>query len=460
MYRKSLFDSIHLPVFGKSKEIQLPILTVLACLACAALWTALSGIGGFFYQNDDFYGRNAIFHDLLNYHWPVHFPGTEYALTYYIGYWMVPSLLGKITSYLIGGQYLWELANIFLYLETVWFLFLIFLLFLTLLDITKTVSACFFLLVFVMFSGMDGLACYFLGDWTDQIEWWAQTWQFSSFTTCLFWVFNQAVPAWLATLLLLTDIDNVSAYALIGLSVLPFAPLPLTGLAVLCIGLFILKAARSLVSGRQTEFKKTVTSVLSPCNLLSIIGSIPVLFYLLSNESTKEAPFRFDLFLYAYSLQESLLRLMWFSLVEWAIYALLLIPACRHSSLFLLCSAELVFVPMFRVGYNMDFSMRASIPALLVLCVLCSRQIRNFCITHSKVQKVCTILLVIAMLIGAITPLLEFERGAYNIKMHGFERRFADPFGTVLHPDADTANFICRDTTSSFFYQHLARNAD
>ena len=103
MYRKSLFDSIHLPVFGKSKEIQLPILTVLACLACAALWTALSGIGGFFYQNDDFYGRNAIFHDLLNYHWPVHFPGTEYALTYYIGYWMVPSLLGKITSYLIGG---------------------------------------------------------------------------------------------------------------------------------------------------------------------------------------------------------------------------------------------------------------------------------------------------------------------------------------------------------------------
>ena len=36
------------------------------------------------------------------------------------------------------------------------------------------------------------------------IEWWARFYQFSSFTTQLFWVFNQAVPAWIATLLVLS----------------------------------------------------------------------------------------------------------------------------------------------------------------------------------------------------------------------------------------------------------------
>src|SRR5450759_4725314 len=62
------------------------VLTILAVL----LWVVLAGIGGFAFQNTDFHIRNAIFHDLINYPWPVKYytnptdPSIPYTLTYYI----------------------------------------------------------------------------------------------------------------------------------------------------------------------------------------------------------------------------------------------------------------------------------------------------------------------------------------------------------------------------------------
>ena len=440
-------------VFEKQPEIwKCSGLTIALCFLCAAIWTYLSGIGGFFYQNDDFYGRNAIFHDLLEHEWPVRFSGTSYALTYYIGFWIVPALIGKFCAFIGGPEILWSAANYALFAETVWFLFLLFLLFLSLLNVQSAFSAGGFLLLFVLFSGMDGLACFFLHDWTDQIEWWAHTWQFSSHTTCLFWVFNQAVPTWLATVLLLCLPERTDAYAMIGLLVLPYSPLPLVGIVLLCAGMVIGKILSAMKDGGQSV-QAVLLKPVSICNVLSILGSIPCLLYLSSNASTGNAPLRADLFLNVYPLPVAITRLILFSLVEWGITAIILLPFARKDPLFWTVVLSLLLIPMFRLGYNMDFSMRASLPALFVLSVYCAKFLKEWGL-RKKLLAGC---LIAALLIGSITPMLEFQRGAYKVFRLGMFHQFSDPYKTVLHPYADTENFICTDTESSFFYRYLAR---
>lgn len=184
-------------LFGRAEDdFALPPAAVLAVVLCALAWTFFSGIGGYFYQNEDHYGRNAIFHDLLNHSWPVYFDGTPYALDYYVGFWILPALVGKLLSALMGASWLWPAANAALFVQTVWFLALTLLLLLAVVQVQAFCKVCLSLVVFVLFSGMDVLmARYNPEAWRHQIEWWAQCYQFSSNTTCLFWVYNQAVPA-------------------------------------------------------------------------------------------------------------------------------------------------------------------------------------------------------------------------------------------------------------------------
>ena len=440
------------PAAAEAPCAEFSVFTLLACLFCALVWTFFSGIGGFFYQNEDFYGRNAIFHDLLNFSWPVRFPGTSYALTYYIGFWILPALLGKLTAGVLGEALLWPAANVFLYAETVWFLFLTFLLLLSVLRVRTAGRASLVLLFFVMFSGMDGLGALSVSwDWNQQIEWWAQLWQFSSNTTCLFWVFNQAVPAWLAVLLLLSDLEDVGSYALIGLSMLLCSPLPLVGFVFLCASLFLVSLLRGAKGG---DVLSPIRRALSARNWLSVLGVLPILLYLSSNRASSRGGFRFDLYLRTYSLSGSLRRLLFFSLVEWLLYFLLLIPRWKKEPLFWIAGLSLVLAPMFKVGYHMDFSMRASIPGLTVLFVYCARLFLD-ALREARLRPIAAVLLAL-LFIGWQTPLQEFERGAYRVKLAGTNRMFSDPFGTVLHPDADTHNFICLDTQNSFFYQNLA----
>ena len=90
--------------------------TLLVIVGCALLWTFLAGQGGYFFQNEDHYGRNAILHDLLNHAWPVRFEGTSHALTYYLNYWIVPAALGKAAAAL--GQDSFAAANAVLFCQT------------------------------------------------------------------------------------------------------------------------------------------------------------------------------------------------------------------------------------------------------------------------------------------------------------------------------------------------------
>lgn len=446
-------------LFGRAEDdFALPPAAVLAVVLCALAWTFFSGIGGYFYQNEDHYGRNAIFHDLLNHSWPVYFDGTPYALDYYVGFWILPALVGKLLSALMGASWLWPAANAALFVQTVWFLALTFLLLLAVVQVQALCKVCLSLVVFVLFSGMDMLmARYNPEAWRHQIEWWAQCYQFSSNTTCLFWVYNQAVPAWLATMLLLSAPEDVGSFALIGLAAFPFSPLPLMGLMVYFIGTAV---CRLIIRIREQGLARGFRALLDECftgrNLLAIVGLFPVFaLYFSANAASGSAPLRFDIYIDSLGLGGAVRLLILFDIVEFACFSLVMGPRFGKSRVFWLTHLSLILAPMFKIGYNMDFSMRASIPALCVLCVFVIRFLTE---EHSGARrKVSAALLAVLLMIGAVTPLEEFRRGIYKVREAGTIFLTADPFGTVLHPDADTDNFICRDVREHWFYRYLAR---
>ena len=93
----------------------------------AGLWCFLGGIGYFYYQSFDYHFRNAVFRDLINYDWPVFYDRANTPLVYYMGFWLVPALVGKFLV-LIGatnqGAFLG--ANVFLLMYAIFGVVLIF----------------------------------------------------------------------------------------------------------------------------------------------------------------------------------------------------------------------------------------------------------------------------------------------------------------------------------------------
>ncbi|MBP3655820.1 MAG: hypothetical protein J6K32_03905 [Clostridia bacterium] len=443
--------------FGTEAELSISLPSLLTAVIAAIVWTFFSGIGGTFFQTHDHHGRNAIFHDMLENPWPVYFEGTDYALTYYLAYWILPALFAKGVAFFLGSDALWPAGNAALFIQTVVLLIIIFLLLLPLVRARSLPAVLVALLIFIFFSGMDGLPVAIKDNWTQQYEWWAQSYQFSSNTTCLFWVYNQALPAWLATLLLMSRPHDLGWYALLGLSVFPFSPLPFVGLFFVMLCLFSLRFAAALRSGQPLpQVRALLLSCLSADNLLACAAIIPsFFFYFLSNQATRDGGFALMLFFDKWGMLGAVSRLALFWLIEFGILALFIAPCWQSAPLFVIAVLSLLLAPLFRLGYNADFAMRASIPGLIILCVYAARTLIDRAALSVRRYEVCLLVLLLAL--GSITPVQEFKTGINMVRQAGTNFMFADSFKTVLHPDAHTFNFICDDVNSSVFYRYFAR---
>lgn len=71
-----------------------------------------AGQGNLFYQSSDWHWRNAVYRDLINIKWPVYYENSNFVLTYYIGFWMFPALIGKLTLLVFGESAAWIIGNI------------------------------------------------------------------------------------------------------------------------------------------------------------------------------------------------------------------------------------------------------------------------------------------------------------------------------------------------------------
>lgn len=378
-------------------------------LLIIAVWVFFSGIGNFVWQNTDHKARNALYEMLVTNEWPVvkrvvYEDGIQIrGLIYYIGYWLPSAVIGKIFGMTAGYifQYLWAVLGVSI---SVVFLNS----FLGKWSVKPVI-------LFVLFSGLDALG-YILGGNLDlvlsfsHLEWW-NDFQFSSFTTQLYWVFNQAVYAWVLFALIMIQKNNRRIICLwsLGLIVCTFPAAGMTPFIVYVI-LRNRKADGENQSDRKTGL---LNGLLSFENILGgVVGMICSL-YLTANLSVQNSVLPAAS---ASSIQETkdgtyfLFSYILFILIEVGAYYIYIYRHYKRSWLFYISLCTLLICPLIRVGSGGDFCMRASIPSLLILFYMVAESFFK----DMKERNIGCYIIVMLLAVGSITVVHEIGRSVTN----------------------------------------------
>lgn len=392
-------------------------------LVISILLVFICGIGGFFPQSGDLFIRNAIYRDLILKPWPVVYEQTNRALVYYFGYWMVPAAVCKLFLPFLSEYAIWNLARTVLALYTVIFLLLVFLM-LCLICQTRsgeTISILKILKVTGIFCSWGGVVLLgvIVSARLGLSEWFHTFYEaFSRPLTTEHYVavgvangnviqvmnvFNQSLPAWLATELFLGNRKNISLYGTTCFSLALLAPFPMLGIAAM---MFIEICFSMLKKDMLLKNIFCIENILSTV-FVFIIG----LFYR-GGEQTKVyiKPIFQNLGFWKAAVSLSL-----FAVVTFGIYAVFIFHLEKNYFLFI-CLAYMLCC-FISVGSGTDFTMRATIPFHFYMMALVIRLLVFRPETGEGVQAAFVILLSIAAVVPICTVSELFYRGLQSQSM-------------------------------------------
>lgn len=350
---------------SKSETFSVSLLEILIISVVSAAWVWSSGVGGFWFQMPDWLWRTALFRDLIGLTWPIEYPNKNY-LTYYFGFFLPSALIGKISN--------WNIANFSLAMFTWIGLILTFLYIALYLRIEKTRQYIILIGVFIIYGGVEEIRSPIanLTGITATIGY-----QFSPNETLLKWVTNQTIYPWLAVAIFLYK-REIYLYAYLGMCILAVAPLPFCGFVLICLLDFLFKFIVSLRNN-----KNIFTDVFSLSNIIICLAVLPV-YYLFYTENPAangnyqtggvgfylppDAPFNI----------KWIANYLTFLLFNAGIFLLVIYKAYKKNNLYYIIIFSLFVLPLFRVGTGWDFQMRATIPALFILCVFLIGYIVNY----------------------------------------------------------------------------------
>jgi hypothetical protein len=406
----------------KSDQIYFDGKILILMIIAGVLLLGISGVGGYGYQDTDWLKHNAILKDLIEKPWPVIYQmdGVKLPLVYYIAFYLPAALFGKFGGWILANQILFVWTFIGLILAILWFFILI------------RRASYGVLLLFIMFSGLD-----VIGEWLvtprvvalrpeyllylnwEHIEFWAIGWQYSSNTTLLFWVPHQALAGWIAAGILLYGIlySHIKVYSvfIVSLTIL-WSPFVLIGLLPYLLIECLLESGP--ISRRLSQY----ISLPNLCGL----GLIVLLGFYYSSKfvmptqvSGGKIPFGFSLSFISDNGSKAIgaVLILIFCLLEFGLYSIFIISSKKEWNkeakvVFYTTFACLFLFPLYRIGSQNDFVMRASIPALFVLAIFLGRTLCS-----QSLPRFNRIILVVLILIGSVTVLTELRRhilGIYN----------------------------------------------
>lgn len=434
-------------------------------------WIFFSGIGGFSYQNWDFWVRNPIYNDLCNMKWPIYYDlsrqgadvtsqiGSDYvAFDYYFTYWLIPASISRLLHLPQKG------SEVVLFIYSLIGICIVFYL---LLRLFKKFSYK-ITLIFVSFSGLDIIetliAKHEFPYIQDDIEWSLRFFQLSGNTTQIYYVFNQSIPIWILLLLVL-NIDSPVIMA--GLSAICFAysPWATIGLVPIVITALLYKKGDTI----KETFKRYITpvNVLVPLFMLTVFG----LFYTASNGTNGNHGF------YGKAMgadtKEYIIYYILYLLFEFALFYI-----AMGRSLFKYKFALIVFLELalFPIYYFVDFNffIRGTMPALFILMIIIisflidslPESIKKPKAQISVAPSVLVIrkrILTVLLCIGAYTSIFTFSRGVI-LTCRGGEfhqtaiKTFDDMSGAGEYfIGMSNGQFFVHDYESKPFYKYIGK---
>lgn len=443
--------------------LELPFVPVIIIGVALAFWAVYAGNCGVYVSNYDTPWRTALLRDLVNYDWPVYYADTDCALVYYLTFWMIPALAGKIFG--LTGAFV---------VQWLWLTLIAFMSFLLLTYLLKDYSTRALVLIavfLVMWSGMNvlgtlitetlGLNKYGLQLSTTEAycDMFFNGESFNFLYRCndeyMRQIYNQT-PIIVAVPLLILN-RNIHTYAFLGLILFPFSPWGTIGLAIF----MIIDAVKYIKENKFKGFLKEAFSIPNLCAIFSIMLGFGTYFLSSSRTSSSENG-GFGILTLSKFDKYRIFALLLFWLCEFGIYYALIWKKHHESFTFRCLLPVLMLIPFFWVGsiWGRDFCMNVSLPALFILMYYMIIYVKDEVIGKRLTAR--NFALLICLFIAAGTPIMNF---AYSAKTMYAQHSLIVQDDSVYsysdkRPEDGYYNFLIEEPKEKPFYKYFAKSID
>lgn len=327
------------------------------------LTTYIAGVGEFAFSSGDHTIRYAILHDLVNYKWPVIYDLStqqnptvsaylgegEVAFAYYFVFWMVPAVIGKVAGLLVAriALFIWSALGIFLVTIGASMLY------------GKASKALY--VGMILWAGFDVIPYYintWAGVWTTWERWNAHLIVVGNFYQ-LMNVFNQSIPGWIITILLIMAV-NGSSIGFLGALMFCYSPWAAIGIAPMCVTKLITKRAPG------NPAAGTLKALLTPGNLIApvifFISLAP--FYTANSNATGDSGFILNFYPSVWIFIKDYLA---FIVLEFGVWFALIYRFHKKDPMLLTALVTMLIIPFYKITYANDFLMRGSMAPMFLI---------------------------------------------------------------------------------------------
>lgn len=431
-------------------ELNIPTITLI--IFAVLFWCYTAGIGGGFYQSWDQHFKNAAFHDLVNFKWPVIYEKFNTGLVYYFGIWIVPALIGKLIIFLgFAKNTAWIFANIALYIWCVSGLLITTLLLCSYCKCYKFLKVLMLLVVFMAFSSPDIIGHFLVNGiyFTGNIEWWSVDFALRSNTTSIFWAYNQAIPLWLAGSLFLEKGREKYIPSVLVLTLF-YAPFCAIGLVPFYFYFILIYIRKKILENNKKEILNYFINIE---NIFAYIIILPILYLFYTSNTSVGSGLRLIWQQFDMSFMSTVfIEYVLFISIEALTVFICFFIIDRHNVYIYISCISISVLSMIIIGEGTEVSFRisATMPAVFFLSVVSIKQMSEFKKINYKAY-----ILGILLLTGAITPLMEYARAANAVRKNKSLTVVADSIKSYNSRFADH-NFAADNIDEKFFYKYLA----
>ena len=434
----------------KDEFVSIDIVAFFSVILLSAVLCVCIGMGGVFANFYDYEKHSMVIQDLFTYRWPVVYNENEPAmLTYYLGQYLIPSLIGKVFNNRIIAElsmgFLGWIGVVLLYLNLMFAA-----------NANTLKKQIILLILFFMFSGMlmplqivfqmivpEEFHSFMDPHWFKLGNW---ELQYSSTLTAIKWVNPQYIIPCLGAMMLYWHKES---FADMGFFILPAFLCGTWGFLCLVV-LVVFSYSISCVKQKKINW-----DIVSVSNILSVFIGCVFFAYFWGNLSNDKPDFmRLHLMK---SIKYYLFAVLPFLLFMIGFYVLLIWKEYKNDYLFVSVILVLTLIPCFKMGMFNDFVMRTSMPALLLLSLyifkfLLSIEVRSASIKRRKIA------LSICLLLASATPIMELK-SSFPLSV-SFPKRSLSPYAN-RYADVDDGcmkyNYFAYDFENTFFYKYIAR---
>ncbi|MBR4493223.1 MAG: hypothetical protein IKP14_00785 [Clostridiales bacterium] len=425
----------------------------------------LGGVSEYSWTTIDHRVRYAILNDLINYKWPVIFDFStqenpivaaqlgegKVAFAYYFVFWMVPAVIGKLTNLAVARVALFIWSGIGLFLVSLGGSFLY-----------KKASKTMFIAI-MFFSGFDVIPGY-INDFLHIESTW-EGWNIHLHIHGNFYqimnVFNQSIPGWLITMLLMLCLSG-SCVGLLGSLMFCYSPWAAIGFAPLCL-------CRLLMNKTKENRKTIITDLITPGNLIAPVVFIIVFatYFTANSQATSGNGLIWKFY---DTPMELIIDYVKYAVFEFGIWALIIFKRHKKDPLFWTSIATLLIMPIYKITIANDFIMRGSMAPMFLIGIYVSIFITdNFyrCL-NDKGFVLKTRAAVLTLIVAAYVPINLLITSAvmtYEIKVNKGHleddcTHDIDSFGNINHEDQldmVKTQFYVYNYEDTIFFKYLAK---